>query len=59
MARSVPLIYSGRIEADDLVGVPDLLRREGGGSSPGDIESGAGEEGASDVADGNPTEDPR
>ncbi len=41
----VPLIYSGRITADDLVGEPDLLRREGDGYVAADIKSGAGEEG--------------
>ena len=45
MAAGEPLIYSARIQADDLLGDPDLLRREGGGYVPGDIKSGAGEEG--------------
>lgn len=54
MQRSEPLIYSGRISAGDLLGVPDLLRLEGGRYVPGDIKSGAGEEGASDVSDGKP-----
>jgi uncharacterized protein len=45
MKRGDPLIYSGRIVAGDLVGVPDLLRKEVGGYIPGDIKSGAGEEG--------------
>lgn len=54
MQSGEPLIYSGRIYAGDLVGVPDLLRREGDGYIPGDIKSGAGEEGASDVSDGKP-----
>jgi hypothetical protein len=37
MVRSEPLIYSGRISAEDLVGMPDLLRKERGGYVPGDI----------------------
>ncbi len=40
-----PLIYSGRVTADDLLGEPDLLRREGDGYLAGDIKSGSGEEG--------------
>jgi predicted RecB family nuclease len=54
MQRGEPLIYSGRISADDLVGVPDLLRKETGGYVPGDIKSGAGEEGGGDDGDGKP-----
>lgn len=54
MERGEPLIYSGRISADDLLGVPDLLRRETGGYVPGDIKSGAGEEGGGDDGDGKP-----
>lgn len=45
MQSGVPLIYSGRISADDLVGIPDLLRKVVGGYIPIDIKSGAGEEG--------------
>lgn len=45
MRRAVPMIYGGRIAADDLLGEPDLLRFEDGGYVPGDIKSGAGEEG--------------
>jgi len=48
MARGEPLIYSGRMQAGDLLGVPDLLRREGKGYIPGDIKSGAGLEGPDD-----------
>lgn len=44
------LIYSGRISADDLLGVPDLLRRVDGGYLPGDIKSGRAEEGEGDAA---------
>src|SRR5271156_3521262 len=54
MQRGEPLIYSGRISADDLSGVPDLLRKEAGGYVAGDIKSGAGEEGGGDDSDGKP-----
>lgn len=50
MARGEPLIYGGRISADGLLGDPDLLRREGNGYVPGDIKSGAGEEGGDEDA---------
>jgi predicted RecB family nuclease len=46
MTRGVPLIYSGRIQAEGLLGDPDLLRREGVGYVAGDIKSGSGEEGS-------------
>ena len=52
--RGDALIYSGRIKAGDLLGEPDLLRRQNGGYVAGDIKSGAGEEGASDLEDGKP-----
>jgi predicted RecB family nuclease len=54
MDRGEPLIYSGRISADGLLGVPDLLRKEEGGYVAGDIKSGAGEEGGTDDNDGKP-----
>ena len=54
MRRGDPLIYSGRISADDLIGVPDVLRKEIGGYIPGDIKSGAGKEGGDDNNDGKP-----
>lgn len=54
MQRGEPLIYSGRISAGDLLGVPDLLRKETGGYVPGDIKSGAGEEGGSEEGEGKP-----
>jgi predicted RecB family nuclease len=54
MDRGESLIYSGRIRAGDLLGDPDLLRREDGGYIAGDIKSGAGEEGGSDDEDGKP-----
>jgi predicted RecB family nuclease len=52
--RAEPLIYGGRITSGDLLGDPDLLRREGSGYVAGDIKSGAGEEGASDENEGKP-----
>ncbi len=52
--RGDELIYGGRISADDLVGIPDLLREEVGGYIPGDIKSGAGEEGGDEGGDGKP-----
>jgi predicted RecB family nuclease len=52
--RGDDLIYGGRIKADDLLGVPDLLRRGGKGYVAGDIKSGAGVEGASEDIDGRP-----
>jgi uncharacterized protein len=54
MARGDPLIYGGRISIDDLLGMPDLLRKEVGGYVPGDIKSGRGEEAADDDHDGKP-----
>ena len=54
MAAGAPLIYGGRVRADDLLGEPDLLRREGNGYVAGDIKSGAGEEGGDDEDDGRP-----
>jgi uncharacterized protein len=55
MKRGDSLIYSGRISAGDLLGMPDLLRKEVGGYVPGDIKSGAGEEGGGgDEGDGKP-----
>ncbi len=45
-----PLIYSGRIQDGDLLGIPDLLRKEDGGYIAGDIKSGAGEEGPEDLS---------
>jgi predicted RecB family nuclease len=54
MEQGELLIYSGRISADDLMGIPDLLRKEPGGYIAGDIKSGAGEDGATDEEDGKP-----
>jgi predicted RecB family nuclease len=50
MASGATLIYSGRIRHGELLGEPDLLRLEGEGYVPGDIKSGAGEEGDGDSA---------
>lgn len=49
MLRWEPMIYGGRIAFDELLGEPDLLKHVGGGRYiPGDIKSGAGEEGEED-----------
>ena len=51
LARGERLIRGGRLSAADLVGEPDLLRREGDGRPryvPIDVKSGAGEEVAGD-----------
>ena len=50
MQRGEPLIYSGRMQAEGLLGDPDLLRKEGAGYVAGDIKSGAGEEGPDDFS---------
>ncbi|MGF1613037.1 MAG: TM0106 family RecB-like putative nuclease [Gammaproteobacteria bacterium] len=50
MRRGDVLIYSGRMEADGLLGDPDLLRKEGDGYVAGDIKSGAGLEGSEDLS---------
>jgi predicted RecB family nuclease len=54
MSSGAPLIYGGCIGAGDLVGWPDLLRKEVGGYIPGDIKSGRGKEGGDDDHDGRP-----
>jgi predicted RecB family nuclease len=56
MEQGEPLIYGGRISAGDLVGIPDLLRKEMNGYVPGDIKSGAGEEGGGEENNGKPKE---
>jgi len=48
MQRGEEMIYGGRIEADDLLGEPDLLKKQGAGYIPIDIKSGSGEEGSDD-----------
>jgi len=54
MDRGEALIYGGRISSDDLIGEPDLLRKQENGYVAGDIKSGAGEEGATEEHDGEP-----
>jgi predicted RecB family nuclease len=54
MARGDELIYQGRISAGDLLGEPDLMRKQGNAYVAGDIKSGAGLEGASGDTDGKP-----
>lgn len=54
MYRGVPLIYRGRITADDLLGEPTLLRREGNGYVAGTIKCGSGEHGDGDSDDTKP-----
>ena len=46
MQRGDSLIYGGRIQAEGLLGDPDLLRKDCNAYIAGDIKSGAGEEGA-------------
>lgn len=48
MAWGDVLIYGGRIQADGLLGDPDLIRKTGAGYIAGDIKSGSGEEGPED-----------
>ncbi|MGH8143822.1 MAG: TM0106 family RecB-like putative nuclease, partial [Steroidobacteraceae bacterium] len=50
IARGDALIYSGRLTVDELLGEPDLLRREKGGYVAVDIKSGAGKAGADEDA---------
>jgi uncharacterized protein len=54
MKRGDSLIYGGRIRTGNLLGEPDLLRKEGDGYVAGDIKSGAGVEGMSEESDGKP-----
>jgi predicted RecB family nuclease len=54
MRAGAPLIYGGRLAADDLLGDPDLLRHDGAGYIPGDIKSGRGEEGGDEDTEGTP-----
>lgn len=48
------LIYGGRLYVGDMLGEPDLLRRQGDGYVAGDIKSGAGLEGGSEDVGGEP-----
>ena len=50
MQRGDPLIYSGRMQAENLLGDPDLLRKEDNGYIAGDIKSGSGEAGPEDLS---------
>ena len=54
MQRGESLIYGGRIQRDNLLGEPDLLRRCSNGYVAGDIKSGAGVEGETEDSDGKP-----
>lgn len=54
MDRGEPLIYGGRVAADGLLGLPDLLRKEINGYIAGDIKSGSGEEFSSNEEEGKP-----
>jgi predicted RecB family nuclease len=51
ISRSDVLIYAGRLSADEVLGEPDLLRREGNGYVAIDIKSGAGKAGGDGDAD--------
>ena len=55
--RGDTLIYSGRLSVDELLGEPDLLRREGGGYAAIDIKSGSAQEGGGEGDDPNGTLD--
>jgi predicted RecB family nuclease len=50
----LPVIYSGRLSTDDLVGEPDLLLKKDDGYIAGDIKSGSGLEGENDLSEGKP-----
>lgn len=52
IARQAPLIYAGRLSVHELLGEPDLLRRENGGYVAIDIKSGAGREGGEEEDEG-------
>ena len=55
MRRGESLIYSGRISSEDLLGIPDLLRKTDNGYMPGDIKSGMAKEGGGeDEHEGKP-----
>ena len=51
LVRGDTLIYSGRLSAEELLGEPDLLRREPDGYVAIDIKSGAWGEGGDEEAD--------
>jgi len=52
--RGDTLIYSGRLTVDELLGEPDLLRKEGAGYVAIDIKSGGGLEGGDEEEEGKP-----
>jgi predicted RecB family nuclease len=52
IGRGEPLIYGARLSADDLLGMPDLLRKVQDGYIPGDIKAAAAEEGAGEDSEG-------
>ena len=54
MCEGEPLIYRGRITADDLLGEPTLLRLEDNGYVAGSIKCGSGEHGDGDSDDSQP-----
>ncbi len=54
MNRGDHLIYGGRISVGELLGEPDLLRKDEAGYIAGDIKSGAGEEVGGDDGEGTP-----
>ncbi len=54
MERGETLIYGGRLSVDELLGEPDLLRKEGPKYVAIDIKSGGGLEGADDDDEGKP-----
>lgn len=52
MRREVPLIYQGVVRSGDLLGIPDLLKRNGDGTYlPVDIKSGMGVEGVDEASE--------
>jgi predicted RecB family nuclease len=54
MKRGDSLIYGGRIRIENLLGEPDLIRKEADGYVAGDIKSGAGFEGRTEDSVGKP-----
>jgi uncharacterized protein len=54
MERGDSLIYGGRIRIGNLLGEPDLIRKEADGYVAGDIKSGAGFEGRTENSVGKP-----
>src|ERR1022692_783778 len=52
LRAGAPLIYQGMLSIDELIGIPDFLRREADGSYvPIDVKSGMGVEGAESDSD--------